>query len=83
MTETWAPPTPISRDEWLNHLDTLTADTTPGTVISEGYADGSIAGISLDYDAEEADDERGVIVGLPGDGVRWVATWDPQRCEWI
>lgn len=74
---------PLSRDEWLNRLDTLTADTTPGTVISEGYADGAIAGVSLDYDAEEADDERGVIVGLPGDGVRWVATWDPQRCEWI
>ncbi len=75
--------TVTTRDEWLNTLDTLTADTTPSTVISEGYADGSIAGISLDSVAEEADDERGVIVGLPGDGVRWVATWDPQRCEWI
>ena len=82
MTETWTTPTPISRDGWLSTLDEITAGTSPGEVISNGYADGSIAGISLDYDAEEADDERGVVVGLTPDGTRWTATWDPQRGEW-
>lgn len=74
---------PLSRDEWLGRLDTLTAETTPGDVISEGYATGAIAGVCLDSAAEEADDERGVVVGLTPDGTRWTAAWDPQRGEWI
>jgi len=75
--------TVTTRDEWLNTLDTLTAGTTPGDVISDGYANGAIAGVCLDGAAEEADDERGVIVGVTPDGTRWTATWDASRSEWI
>lgn len=69
-----------SADAWADALDAEMAKTgkTAGDLISEGYADGSLLGVSLNPEAPEADDERGVIVSTNG----WVVYYDEQAGYW-
>jgi len=71
------PPPFASASAWADALDAEMAKTgkTAGDLISEGYADGSLLGVSLN---PEADDERGVIVSTNG----WVVYYDEQAGYW-
>lgn len=74
------PPPFASASAWADALDAEMAKTgkTAGDLISEGYADGSLLGVSLNPEAPEADDERGVIVSTNG----WVVYYDEQAGYW-
>jgi hypothetical protein len=73
-----------SAQQWADALDTAmrTSDQGVGDVISLGYADGHILGVPLLPEHEDADDERGVIVGEAPDGSCWIVRYAAQDGWW-
>jgi prevent-host-death family protein len=72
--------TPTDATEWADALDAEMSHTgqSAGDLISHGYANGQIAGIELDPEHPDADDERGVIASTSG----WVVRYDAQTKYW-
>jgi hypothetical protein len=70
---------PRSAEEWSDRLDALMAATgqDAGTVISWGYADGTLCWVSLDPEHRDADDDRCVIASGP-----WTVGYDRQSGYW-
>ena len=71
-------------DRWgLDWADAVDAEMRctgqdAGTLISFGYANGEICGVTLEPEHPAADDERGVIVSEQG----WVVGYDAQSGYW-
>ena len=72
---------PTTATAWADALDAEMGAlvVTAGELLSWAYADGSVAGVSVDPNADEADDERAVMVSDTG----WVVAYDAASRCWI
>jgi prevent-host-death family protein len=66
--------------QWADALDAMInrPGQTAGDLIGFGYANGELAGVTLDPEHPDADDERGVVVSDSG----WVVGYDAQSGYW-
>lgn len=66
--------------EWADALDAHQKETgsSAGEIISSGYANGQILGVTVDLNHPDADDERAVIASEGG----WVVRYVPQPGWW-
>lgn len=66
--------------EWADALDAHQQETgdSAGEIISSGYANGQILGVTVDPNHPDADDERAVIASAGG----WVVRYVPQSGWW-
>jgi hypothetical protein len=69
-----------SASDWADALDAHQKETgsSAGEIISTGYADGQILGVTLDSNHPDADEERAVIASEGG----WVVRYVPQSDWW-
>ena len=66
--------------EWADALDAHQKETgsSAGEIVSTGYANGQILGVTLDPNHPDADDERAIIASEDG----WVVRYIPQSGWW-